>query len=88
MKTIIEVRVARFGTNYIEKLLSLDNRRIEVVNNIEGEKEDLVQDLVSIITSFCARIYGQRRSKRATEKLIKTLEKENDTNGKTCSEQE
>ena len=28
-----------------------------------------MEDLVSIITSFCARIYGQRRSKRKTERL-------------------
>ena len=39
-----------------------------------SEKEDLVQDFVSVITSFCARIYGQRRSKRKTEKIIKELE--------------
>ena len=71
-------RLARFGLNYIQKLLELDGRKIEIVNNIEGEKEDLIQDFISIITSFCARIYGNRRSKRATEKLIKSLE--NDTN--------
>lgn len=27
------------------------------------------------MTSFCARIYGQRRSRRKTEKIIKELEK-------------
>lgn len=84
-------RLARFGLNYIEKLLSLDNRRIEIVNNVDGEKEDLVQDFISIITSFCARIYGNRRSKRATEKLIKKIEEENkkdDINRKTCDKQE
>ena len=73
-------RLARFGLNYIQKLLELDGRKIEIVNEIEGEKEDLVQDFISIITSFCARIYGNRRSKRATEKLIKSLENnKNDT---------
>lgn len=80
-------RLARFGLNYIQKLLELDNRRIEIVNDLESEKEDLVQDFISIITSFCARIYGIRRSKRATEKLIKQLE-ENDTNGETCDKKE
>ena len=81
-------RLARFGLNYIQKLLELDNRRIEIVNNTEGEKEDLVQDFISIITSFCAKIYGNRRSKRATEKLIKKLEEENkedELNGETCN---
>jgi len=64
-------RLARFGLNYIQKLLQLNNRSIEVVNNVEGEKEDLMQDFVSIITSFCARLYGKRRSKRLTERIIK-----------------
>lgn len=34
-----------------------------------------MQDFVSIITSFCARLYGQRRNKRNTEKFIAELEK-------------
>jgi predicted site-specific integrase-resolvase len=66
-------RLARFGINYIQKLLKLNNREIEIVNNIEAEKEDLIQDFISVITSFCARIYGQRRTKRKTEKLIQEL---------------
>lgn len=28
-----------------------------------------IEDFVSIITSFCARIYGNRRVKRKTEKI-------------------
>jgi predicted site-specific integrase-resolvase len=38
-----------------------------------AEKDDLIQDFVSIITSFYARLYGKRRTKRNTEKLIKEL---------------
>ena len=71
-------RLARFGINYIQKLLEKDQRRIEIVNNIDSDKEELIQDFASIITSYCARIYGNRKSKRKTEKLIKELEKEND----------
>jgi len=66
-------RLARFGLNYIEKLLGMQGRKIEIVNNMQGEREDLMQDFVNIITSFCARLYGQRRGKRNTEKLIKEL---------------
>ena len=66
-------RLARFGLNYIENLLKLNNRTIEYINPVNDEKEDLIQDFVSIITSFTARLYGQRRSKRNTEKLIKEL---------------
>lgn len=66
-------RLARFGLNYIEKLLAQRNRKIEYVNPVYNENEDLMQDFVSIITSFTARLYGLRRSKRNTEKLIKEL---------------
>lgn len=71
-------RLTRFGFNYIEKLLNKNNIEIEVVNNAENDKEDIIQDFVSIITSYCARIYGKRRSKRKTEKLIQDLEKDID----------
>lgn len=66
-------RFSRFGMNYIQKLLELDNREIEVINTCSNDRDDLIKDFVSIITSFTARLYGQRRSKRNTEKLIKEL---------------
>ena len=66
-------RFSRFGLNYIQKLLELDGRRIEVVNEVLDDKTDLMQDFVSIVTSFCARLYGQRRNQRRTEKLIEEL---------------
>lgn len=70
-------RFSRFGMNYIEKLLSLQNRSIEVINEAENSRDDLMQDFVSIITSFTARLYGLRRNKRRTEKIIEELLKEN-----------
>lgn len=66
-------RLTRFGFNYIQTLVEVLNKEIEVVNNVKGGEEDLIQDFVSIITSFCSRIYGKRRTKRNTEKLIKEL---------------
>lgn len=58
---------------YFGKSLKNQIKKIEVINLVDSNKEDLIQDFVSVITSFCARIYGQRRSKRKTEKLIKEL---------------
>ena len=78
-------RLARFGLNYIQKLLELQGRGIEIVNEVEGEKEDLMQDFVSIITSFCARLYGKKGTKRLAEKLVKELEENKDAvSGETC----
>lgn len=66
-------RLARFGTNYIEKLLRMQNRSLEIINPVNDEKSDLMEDFVSIVTSFTARLYGLRRSRRKTEKLIEQL---------------
>jgi putative resolvase len=41
--------------------------------NREMIKPDLMQDFISIIISFCARLYGLRRSKNKIEKIIKEL---------------
>lgn len=75
-------RGTRFGFRYIETLLRVHGRGIEVVNQAENGTEDLLADLISIIYSFCARLYGQRRAKRKTEKIVAELEKgEDDATG-------
>jgi predicted site-specific integrase-resolvase len=67
-------RLTRFGFRYIETLLRGQGRQIEVVNQSDNETEDVLDDLTSIIYSFCARLYGQRRAKRKTEKIVAELE--------------
>lgn len=57
-------------------LLKNLGKEIIVINEAKEEKEDLIQDFISIITSFCARIYGKRRTKRKTESIIKELKDE------------
>ena len=71
-------RLTRIGFNYLKLFLEKDNKTIEVVNNAETDKEDLIQDFVSIITSYCAKIYGKRRTKRKTLDLIDNALKSND----------
>jgi putative resolvase len=71
-------RLTRFGFHYIETLLQAQGRTIEVVNWAENDKEDLVADLVSIVYSFTARLYGQRRAKRKTERIAAELQGEED----------
>lgn len=71
-------RFSRFGLNYITKLMEMQGRQIEVINQTSNDRDDLMQDFVSIITSFCARLYGQRRNKRKTEQLINELSKINE----------
>jgi len=72
-------RLTRFGFRYIETLLETQGRTLEVVNAAENDKEDLIQDLASIVYSLCARLYGQRRAKRKTERLVQELQAKEDT---------
>lgn len=66
-------RLTRLGFNYFTMFTNVLNKEIEVINPANSDQEDLIQDFVSIITSFCSRIYGKRRSKRKTEEIIKSL---------------
>ncbi len=66
-------RATRFGFRYIETLLQQQGRTIEVVNQAENGKEDLITDLVAIVYSFAARLYGQRRAKQKTDVIVKAL---------------
>jgi len=66
-------RLSRSGFNYIKTLLEFNNIEIEVINNSTDDEENIIQDFISIITSYCARIYGKRRSKRKTEQIIHEL---------------
>jgi len=66
-------RLTRFGFNYIERWMSTKQCKIVVINQVETDKQDLMQDFVSLVTSMVARLYGLRRSKRKTEQLIEGL---------------
>lgn len=82
-------RGTRFGFRYIETLLAGQGREIEVVNQAESGTEELLADLVALISSFCARLYGQRRAKRKTEKIVAELEQgEDDATGREACDQQ
>lgn len=70
-------RLTRFGYNYIQTLVKQNGGNIIIMNTLDNDKDDIIQDFVSVITSFCARIYSKRRNKTNVEKIIKELELEN-----------
>jgi putative resolvase len=55
----------------------MQGRKIIVINPPSNDREDWMGDFVAIIPSFCACLYGQRRTKRQTEKIIAELEAKN-----------
>lgn len=65
----------RFGCEYVESALAAQGRRILVIDETEL-KDDLVQDMIDVLTSFCARLYGRRSAKNKAQKAVEVLTRE------------
>ncbi len=68
-------RLVRFGYEYLEAALTAQGRRLIVIDDQEV-KDDLVRDLIEVLTSFCARLYGQRAARNKAQKALKAIESE------------
>ena len=66
-------RLTRFGFKYLEKLLNKQGCEILVLNPAVNDEQDLIKDMISVVTSFCCRLYGLRRTKNKMEKIRKVL---------------
>lgn len=83
-------RLARFGCNYLNEFARDKGVQIESVEEKEKlePNEEMVNDLISIVTCFSARLYGARGGKRL-KKIIAELETErsvnNENNNKSCA---
>ncbi|NEC01464.1 IS607 family transposase [Streptomyces anulatus] len=62
-------RLGRMNVELIEAALSASGRQLLVLD--EGEVgDDLVQDVVDVLTSFCVRLYGRRSAKNRVRKAL------------------
>jgi putative resolvase len=62
-------RLARFGVENLEAVLSAQGRRVVVVDEAEMD-DDLVRDMTEVLTSFCARLYGKRGARNRAVKAL------------------
>ena len=62
-------RLARFGVEHLEAALAASGRRV-VVEDAETD-DDLVRDMVEVLTSMCARLYGRRGARNRAEKALR-----------------
>ena len=80
-------RLLRFGFELVEYIASLYNCDIEIIDNTEkSEQQELVEDLVQIITVFSCKLQGKRANK--ARKLVKELIEdggENDDKNNSCN---
>jgi putative resolvase len=78
-KVVVEYndRLARVGFNYLKEFCKFSGIEIEAVEQktkLEPD-EEMVNDLVSIVTCFSARLYGARGGRKIKQTLLE-LEKE------------
>lgn len=62
-------RLGRMNTELVEAALSASGRRLIVLDDGEVD-DDLVRDMVEVLTSFCARLYGRRSARNRALKAI------------------
>ncbi|WP_294154065.1 IS607 family transposase [uncultured Clostridium sp.] len=65
-------RLIRFGYELIENICNKYGTTIEIIDNTEKlEEQELVEDLIQIVTVFSCRLQGKRANK--AKKMIKEL---------------
>ena len=70
-------RLLRFGFELVEYIAELHNCQIEVIDNSKKtEQQELVEDLVQIITVFSCKLQGKRANK--AKKLVNELTNDKD----------
>ena len=62
-------RLGRMNTELVEAALSAHGRRLVVLDSGEVT-DDLVRDMVEVLTSLCARLYGRRSARNRALKAV------------------
>jgi putative resolvase len=62
-------RLGRMNIELVEAALSATGRRLVVLDDGEVE-DDLVRDMVEVLTSLCARLYGRRSAKNRAKAAL------------------
>lgn len=69
-------RLIRFGFEMLEQICQFHNVEIDIINHTEDKsyEQELVEDMLSIITVFSSRLYGSRSKK--TKNIKEVVEKQ------------
>ena len=68
-------RLARFGVEQLEAALSAQGRRIVLADPGETT-DDLVRDMIEVLTSMCARLYGRRGARNRAMRALTAAKRE------------
>jgi predicted site-specific integrase-resolvase len=65
-----EDRLARFGAGWLRRLLAAHGTTVQVLHpKAQGGREELLEDFISLVTTFAGRLYGMR-SAAARRRLL------------------
>src|SRR5512132_3607907 len=67
-------RLARFGVERLEAALSAQGRRLVVVDPGEAS-DDLMGDMIEVLTGVCARLYGRRGARNRALRAVTCAKK-------------
>lgn len=62
-------RLGRLNTELVEAALTATGRRLVVLDSGEVD-DDLVRDMVEVLTWFCARLYGRRSGRNRAQRAL------------------
>ncbi|CKL82969.1 resolvase [Mycobacterium tuberculosis] len=68
-------RLGRFGVEHLEAALSAQGRRIVVADPGETT-DDLVCDMIEVLTGMCARLYGRRGARNRAMRAVTEAKRE------------
>jgi putative resolvase len=67
-------RLARFGVEHLDAALAAQGRRIVVADDGETA-DDLVRDMIEVLTSMCTRLYGRRGARNRAMRAVTAAKK-------------
>ncbi|WP_089009157.1 IS607 family transposase [Micromonospora viridifaciens] len=68
-----EDRLARFGVGWLKHLLAIHGATLEVLHPKQfGGREELLEDFVSVVTTFAGRLYGMRSAENRRRLLAES----------------
>jgi len=62
-------RLARFGVEHLDAVLSASGRRLVVLDPADIA-DDLVRDITEVLTSVCARLHGRRSARNRAARAV------------------
>jgi putative resolvase len=68
-------RLGRMNTELVEAALSAHGRRLVVLGSGEVT-DDLVREMVGVLTSLCARLYGRRSARDRALKAVRCAQRD------------